>query len=124
MRIEKPASHVRNTYDWGCMANLSIEEVGEGVVLSVKVVPGASRTAVSGLHGDMLKVRVSAAPEKGKANKCLCECLAQVLGVKKKAVSVVSGQTSPAKRVEVLGISKETVIERLGPGKLGGVDVG
>jgi len=105
------------------MANLSVEEVGEGVVFAVKVVPGASRTAVSGLHGDMLKVRVSAPPEKGKANKCLSECLARVLGVRKNAVSVVSGQTSPLKRVEVLGISASELIERLELGTQGGVDV-
>lgn len=105
------------------MANLSIEEVSDGVVFAVKVVPGASRTAVSGLHGDMLKVRVSAAPEKGKANKCLSDHLAQVLGVKKNTVSVISGQTSPSKRVQVLGISAQALLDKLGLGERGGVDV-
>jgi uncharacterized protein (TIGR00251 family) len=95
------------------MANLNIDEVSEGVVFCVKVVPGASKTEICGLHGDMLKVRVSAAPEKGKANKCLSEHLAAILGVKKNSVSVVSGHTSPVKRVEVLGISKDTLLENL-----------
>ena len=101
------------------MANLSIEEVSGGVVFAVKVVPGASRTSVSGLYGDMLKVRVSAPPERGKANKCLCKCLADALGVKGNAVSVVSGQSSPAKRVQVVGISGRTLLERLGLGERG-----
>ncbi len=95
------------------MANLTIEEVCDGVVFGVKVVPGASRTEISGLHGDMLKVRVSAAPEKGKANKCLGECLAAILGVKKNCISVVSGHTSPVKRIQVSGISQDTLLERL-----------
>ena len=99
------------------MAKLKTEESSEGVTFPVKVVPGASHTALSGLHGESLKVRVAAPPEKGKANKCLCEHLAGVLGIRKQQVCVVSGHTSPVKRVEVRGVSRHMLLGRL---QLGG----
>jgi len=84
------------------------------VVFSVKVVPGSSRTAIAGVLGGMLKVKVAAPAEKGKANKCLIEFLANQLGVKKNAVSIIRGQTSPVKYIKVIGISPETLLERAG----------
>ena len=95
------------------MANPAVQKVDDGIVFAVKVVPGSSRTAVCGLLDGMIKIKVSAAPEKGKANKCLLEFLAKQLGVKKNAVRIISGQTNPVKRLEVSGISAETLIERL-----------
>lgn len=70
----------------------------------VKVVPGSSRTVFCGMHDGMYKIRLSAPPEKGKANKLLVDYLADLLGVKKKAVSIVSGQTSPIKQIIVEGV--------------------
>lgn len=95
------------------MGNLAIEEIDGGVVFTAKVVPGASQTCIAGVLDGMLKVRVSAAPEKGKANKCLLEFLGKQLGVKKNALSIISGQTSPVKHIKVLGISGETLVRRL-----------
>jgi hypothetical protein len=95
------------------MVNLTIQEVDGGVVFAAKIVPGSSRTTVSGLLGGMVKIRISAAPEKGKANQCLVNFLAKQLGVKKKAISIISGQTNPVKSVQVLGISAETLLKRL-----------
>lgn len=96
------------------MANLMVQENDNGVTFTAKVVPGSSRTAISGLYDEMLKVKVSAAPEKGKANLCLIEFLAKKLGVSKKNVSIISGQTNPVKNVQILGISKESLLEKLG----------
>ena len=95
------------------MADLKIENIEGGVVFTAKVVPGSSRTAVSGLLDGMVKVKIAAPPEKGKANQCLVEFLAKKLGVKKNAISITSGQTNPVKQVQVLGISAETLIEKL-----------
>ena len=83
-------------------------------MFTAKVVPGSSRTAVAGVLGDMVKVRVAAAPEKGKANQCLVAFLAKQLGVKKGAVEIVSGQTQPIKLVRVTGISAAELLEKLG----------
>jgi uncharacterized protein (TIGR00251 family) len=91
-----------------------IQDVEGGVVFVVKVVPGSSKTAVCGLLDGMVKIKISAAPEKGKANRCLLEFLAKKLGVKKNAVSIISGQTSPIKDVQVLGISAESWLKKLG----------
>ena len=95
------------------MANLMIQEADGGVVFVAKIVPGGSRTGVCGLLNGMLKIKISAAPEKGKANRALVGFLAKKLGVKKKAVSIISGQSNPVKQVQVLGISTETLLKKL-----------
>ena len=96
------------------MAELAIREVEEAVVFKVKAVAGSSKTGICGLLDGMLKVKVAAAPEKGKANQCLVGLLAKRLGVKKKAVSIISGQTNPVKQIRVLGVSAETLLNKLG----------
>ena len=97
------------------MANPAIQEVDDGVVFTAKIVPGSSGpTRFCGLLDGMLKIKVSAAPEKGKANKSLIKFLAKELDVKSNAVSVITGQTSPVKHVQVLGISANTLIEKMG----------
>jgi len=95
------------------MSKLAIEEVDNSVVFKVKVVPGSSKTAVCGLLDDMLKIKVSAAPEKGKANKCLLDFLSKQLGLKKNAVSIISGKTSAVKGVRVMGISVKQLSKKL-----------
>ncbi len=95
------------------MAELKIENIEGGVIFPAKIVPGSSRTAVCGLLGEMVKIKVAAPPEKGKANQGLIEFLAETLGVKKNAISIVSGQTNPIKQVQVLGVSADSLIEKL-----------
>jgi uncharacterized protein len=95
------------------MVNLTIQEFDNGVIFTAKVVPGSSKTAVCGLFNGMLKVKVSAAPEKGKANQCLVEFLAKQLGVKKNAIHVISGQISRVKRLQVSGISAAMLLKKL-----------
>ena len=62
----------------------------------------------------MLKVKVAAAPEKGKANAALAAFLAKQLGIRKNAVTIVSGQTSPVKQIEVAGITASALLAALG----------
>jgi uncharacterized protein (TIGR00251 family) len=93
--------------------NQPIQDIDGGVVFTVKVIPGSSRTAVSNLLEGMVKVKVAAPPEKGKANQCLIGFLAKKLGVKKSDISIISGQTNPIKQVQVLGISADALIEKL-----------
>ncbi len=75
--------------------------------ISIKVVPGASRSEVAGWLGDALKVRISEPPEKGKANKALCKLLALELGIATDSVKVVAGESSPRKTVEFEGVNQE-----------------
>ena len=66
-----------------------------------------------GLLDGMVKVKVVAAAEKGKANDCLIGFLAEELGVKKRAIEIVKGTTNPVKQLAVAGVTVEYVIEKL-----------
>jgi len=90
-----------------------IIESEDGVIFRVKVVPGSSKTQIAGEFDGMLKVRVSAPPEKGKANKCLTEYLAKIFAVKKNDVRVVSGFTGPVKKIAVTGMTTDEAGTRL-----------
>jgi len=72
------------------------------MILRIKVTPRAAKSEVVAEMADgTLKVRIAAPPEKGKANAELCDLLARHFGVASSAVSVVSGQTSSRKLVEI-----------------------
>jgi len=83
------------------------------VILSVRVVPKASRSEIVGLEGDTLRVRVAAPPERGKANKELIKLLAGAFGVRNNQVEIVSGQKARRKRVRVEGVDGRTVLALL-----------
>lgn len=71
--------------------------------LDVKVVPKSSRPGVIGPLADgTLKVKVTSAPERGKANQEVREVLAGYFGVPVRNVLILSGETSPRKRVRIL----------------------
>lgn len=87
---------------------------GEGrAVLRLQVQPGAGRSEIVGRHGDALKVRVAAPPERGRANQACILLLAEAFEVKPSAVSLVGGATSRSKRLAVTGVDPEAVAERL-----------
>lgn len=70
--------------------------------IRVKVIPKSSKTELTGYLPDgTWKIKVAAAPEKGKANRALCEFLAGKLGVSKSKIRIVSGETSHLKRIHV-----------------------
>lgn len=72
------------------------------LTLWLKATPGSSRDEVSGqLEDGTLKVKVTAAPEKGKANEAVCVLLAGEFGVPKSHVEIVSGETSHRKQARV-----------------------
>jgi len=97
------------------MAGLDIKQSAHDVIFTVKVVPSSSQTRFAGLMGEMLKVRVSAPPEKGKANQCLISFLAERLGVKNTAVKIIKGTAGPVKQIRILDVSLEDVWGRLAP---------
>jgi uncharacterized protein len=70
--------------------------------LRVKVIPKSSKTELAGYLPDgTWRIRIAAAPEKGKANRALCEFIAEHLGVAKSKVRIVSGETAHLKRIHV-----------------------
>tara|TARA_R110002096_G_scaffold57426_2_gene145620 strand:- start:28232 stop:28486 length:255 start_codon:yes stop_codon:yes gene_type:complete len=79
----------------------------------VKVVPGSSRSVIAGWLGDALRIRVTAPPERGKANAAVALLLDDVLGLPKGSARIVSGGTSPRKLFEIVGLSEAEVRRRL-----------
>jgi uncharacterized protein (TIGR00251 family) len=77
--------------------------------LSVKVVPGSSRNQIVGWLGDALKIKVTAPPEKGKANEAVVELLSMKLGISTDDIEVESGQSSPSKVVAVTGMDDDAI---------------
>ena len=82
---------------------------GGGVTFAVRVVPRSSRNAVAGVQGDALKVKLTAPPVEGAANTALIEFLAKQLGVRRSAVSIVSGEKSRSKTVRVEGVTWQRI---------------
>jgi len=75
----------------------------QSVRIALKVVPGSRRDQIVGPLGDRLKVKVSAPPEAGRANKAVCALLAAALNVSERDVEVIVGHASPEKVVRVTG---------------------
>lgn len=82
--------------------------------IAVRVQPKARRPGVTVSEDGTVAVRVSAAPERGRANAAVLEALAQALGVPPSAVEVVQGHTSRNKIVVVYGLTQEESMSRLG----------
>ena len=81
--------------------------------LQVKVVPSSSRDRVAGWLGEVLKVRVTAPAERGRANSAVEATIAEALGLPKGSIRVVHGRTSPRKIVEIVGLSEAEILRRL-----------
>jgi uncharacterized protein YggU (UPF0235/DUF167 family) len=81
--------------------------------LRLRVVPGSGRTEVVGRYGDAWKVRVAAAPERGKANDAVVALVAEALGVPGGSVELLAGPGSRDKVVGVRGLSGPVAEERL-----------
>jgi uncharacterized protein (TIGR00251 family) len=71
--------------------------------LKLRVAPGASRPGIVGRHGSGWKVRVTAAPEAGKANNAVVRLLADTLVLPVREIEIVSGHSSRDKIVELAG---------------------
>jgi uncharacterized protein len=85
-----------------------IQTTREGVVVSIRLTPGASRDRIEGPDtrqgsGGALNVKVRARPEAGAANRALIALLAEQLGLRKSAFEVISGHASRQKRVLIRG---------------------
>jgi uncharacterized protein len=81
--------------------------------LAIKAIPNAPRNEVVGWLGEALKVKVHAPPVEGRANEVLCEFLAEFLGLPRRAVTVLRGDTSRQKIVRVDGLSSADLRARL-----------
>lgn len=90
-----------------------LEEHSQGVIVPVQAQPGARKNGITGQHAGRLKVAVTQAPEKGKANQALCAVLADELGLKRTQVQLLSGETTTQKKFLVQGITPAQLAERV-----------
>jgi hypothetical protein len=88
---------------------VKVKETSSGLQVPVLVQPGASRDRIFGEHDGRLKVSVTAAPERGKANEALCKFLAVEMGLSKSQVHVLSGHNSRLKEVLIERVSRDAL---------------
>jgi hypothetical protein len=93
---------------------MMIREVSGGVVFDALVTPRASRAKLGPIAGDRVKIAVTAPPVDGEANAAVVECVAKVLGVPRRAVTIVSGESSRRKTVRVDGVTCAALLAVLG----------
>ena len=92
---------------------LDLRETGDGVVFPVRVSAGSRVSGIRGLLDGALKVSVTVAPEKGRANQAVIRLLADRLAIPKSSLQIVSGTTSTRKQVSVTGLSRSGLRNRL-----------
>ena len=80
----------------------AIQKTAEGLVLRIHLQPRASKDEVAGLYGNAFKIRITAPPVDGKANQHLIRFLARCFHVPKNRVSLLSGESSREKRIQII----------------------
>jgi uncharacterized protein (TIGR00251 family) len=78
----------------------------DAVTLALRVQPRASRDEVAGVHGDRLKLRITAPPVDGAANEHLCRFLARLFGIPRSGVTLLRGTTGRDKLVSLAGVGE------------------
>jgi len=85
----------------------------DGLILSCWIQPRASRNSIAGLHGDALKIALTAPPVDGKANAALKEFLADEFNLSKSSVEITSGLTGRRKCVALRGATLNDLVKRI-----------
>ena len=92
---------------------LTLRQSGADVLLSVAVQPRASRNMVAGLHGDALKLLLTAPPVDGAANAACLRFLAELLDVSRARLSIIKGAKARQKLIRISAMSVDTLHHRL-----------
>jgi uncharacterized protein len=93
----------------------AIEDLPNGCLLRLRVVPRAARTMVAGRRGDAILVRLAAAPVEGAANDALLSFLSDTLEVPRHQLTLRRGARGRDKEVQVAGLNAVTALARLEP---------
>lgn len=83
--------------------------------LKLRIVPNAKRDEVVGEHGDAVKVKVAAPAIEGKANEALLEFVAEKLGIHRRDITIVAGEKSRDKLIEIADLDPAESRARLLP---------
>ncbi len=92
---------------------LELRETPAGVELWVQVTPRAGMSEVAGVERGALRIRVTAPPVEGAANRALVELLSEVLGVPKRQVRFLGGERSRRKCVLIEGLRADELQARI-----------
>jgi len=96
------------------VSEVAVTATRSGVRFNVRLQPRASKNEITGAYGAALKVRLKAPPVDGAANDALVEFLAGTLGVGRRSVRIISGESSRSKTLEVDGITRQRIIDLAG----------
>lgn len=88
---------------------IPIRREADGASFEVEVQPRSSRAVIEGQRRGVLRLRLTAPPVEGAANRQCVELLSEALGVPKSAVTIVSGATGKRKRIRVRGLGPPAV---------------
>ncbi len=85
-----------------------------GAAITVRVIPRSSRNEIAEVQADgTIKIRLTAAPVEGQANKALIEYLAEILDVAKSKIEIVAGLSGRDKLITILDLDSDTVQEKI-----------
>ena len=84
-----------------------VQACKDGSLLTCRVLPSASRTEIAGLDGTAVRIKVTAAPVEGKANKAVADFLAKKFKLPKSRVKIVKGESGRQKTVLLAGLGAE-----------------
>ena len=88
---------------------------GSEAKISLRVYPNAGKNEMVGFSDGVLRLKISAPPSKGKANRELIAFLSRLLGVSKDSLNIIKGATNRNKVVAIDGLSRTEVMQRLSP---------
>ncbi len=83
------------------------------IELTVSVVPRSSRCEIAGIHNNALRIKLTSPPVDNEANKQCCEFIAKQLGIARRQVAIIRGQTSRHKVLRIEGVVEQEVQEKL-----------
>ncbi len=93
--------------------NLIIFEKSDGCFFKCWIQPRSSRNAIVGVHGDAIKIALTAPPVDGKANKELLKFLAKYFKLPKNCVQIIVGESCRNKSILISGLNKTDIIKNL-----------
>ncbi len=88
---------------------MKLQQINDGIIIKVKVIPKASSTAIVGWEGDELKIRLKAVPEKGEANNELIRFLATFFQQPKSRIKLIQGASSRHKKIMMTGVEIQKI---------------
>jgi uncharacterized protein (TIGR00251 family) len=93
--------------------NRFVRVTKDGVELSIYVVPRSSRCEIAGIHNNSLRIKLTSPPVDNEANIQCCDFIAKKLGIARRQVSIIRGNTSRQKVLRIEGVTERVVREKL-----------